>query len=194
MTQVSIVYFSGYGHTKKVADAIVAKMTAAGAKADLIVVDSEGNVPEAAWETLAASDAIVLGAPTYMGTVPWQFKKFADATSKVWFGQGWKNKLMAGFTNSASMNGDKHSTIAYLMTLAMQHSCIWVGTGLMPANSKAAVRTDVNYLGAYSGLMTQSPSDASAEEAPGPGDLATAHAFADRVLAVAAMFHPATVG
>jgi len=36
------------------------------------------------------------------------------------------------------MNGDKLSTLHYLFTLAMQHSGIWVGTGLMPSNSKAA--------------------------------------------------------
>jgi multimeric flavodoxin WrbA len=57
-----------------------------------------------------------------MGSVTWQFKKFADTSSKVWFTQGWKDKLFAGFTNSATMNGDKLSTLHYLFTLAMQHA------------------------------------------------------------------------
>jgi multimeric flavodoxin WrbA len=106
-----------------------------------------------------AADAIIFGSPTYMGTVSWQFKKFADASSKPWFSQKWKDKVGAAFTNSATMNGDKLSTLHYLFTLGMQHSMIWVGTGLMPANSKAAQRNDINFVGSFSGLMAQSPSD-----------------------------------
>ena len=81
------------------------------------------------WATLNEADAIIMGSPTYMGSVSWQFKKFADATSKPWFSQAWKDKVFAGFTNSATMNGDKLSTLHYLFTLAMQHGGIWVGTG-----------------------------------------------------------------
>jgi multimeric flavodoxin WrbA len=46
-----------------------------------------------------------------MGTAPWQFKKFADASQKVWFTRGWQDKVFAGFTNSASLNGDKQVTL-----------------------------------------------------------------------------------
>jgi NAD(P)H dehydrogenase (quinone) len=120
-----------------------------------------------------------------MGSVSWQFKKFADASSKVWFGQGWKNKLAAGFTNSASMNGDKLSTLHYLFTLSQQHSMLWAGTGMMPSNSKAATRNDINYVASSSGLMTATPSDASVDEMV-PGDIATAQAFGARIKEVAA--------
>lgn len=123
-----------------------------------------------------------------MGSVSWQFKKFADASSKPWFAQVWKDKVAAGFTNSASMNGDKLSTIHYMFTLAMQHSMVWVGTGMLPANTKAAVRDDINYLGSSAGAMAQSPSDASAEEGPLPGDLATAELFGRRVVETALRF------
>ena len=34
---------------------------------------------------LAAADAVVFGSPTYMDGPSWQFKKFADASSKPWF-------------------------------------------------------------------------------------------------------------
>jgi multimeric flavodoxin WrbA len=85
------------------------------------------------------------------------------------------------------MNGDKHSTLHYLITLAMQHSGIWVGTGLMPSNSKAAQRNDVNYVGSFAGAMAQSPSDAGAADML-PGDLETARLFGERVAAVTAKF------
>lgn len=180
--QIVVVYFSGYGHTKRVAESV-----AQGAGASLLAVDQEGNLPEGGWEQLAAADAIIFGAPTYMGNVPWQYKKFIDATSKPWYHQQWKDKIAAGFTNSASMNGDKLSTLHYLFTLSQQHSMIWVGTGLMPSNSKAATRNDVNYVASFSGAMATSPSDASVDEML-PGDLETARLFGVRVAEVTAKF------
>ena len=181
MSKIVIVYHSGYGHTAKVAQAV-----AEGSGGALLTIDAEGNLPAGGWEQLAAADAIVFGSPTYMGTVSWQFKKFADASSKPWFTQQWKDKLAAGFTNSATMNGDKLSTLHYLFTLSQQHSMLWVGTGLMPSNAKESTRNDINYVGSYSGLMTATPSNASPDEMV-PGDLATAQAFGKRVAQATAL-------
>ena len=175
MSKIVVVYHSGYGHTVKQAEAV-----AEGARAELIAIDAEGNITEAQWAILDTADAIIFGSPTYMGNVSWQFKKFADASSKAWFTQKWKDKVFGGFTNSATMNGDKHSTIHYFMTLAMQHSGIWVGTGLMPSNSKAAKRDDINYVGSFAGAMMQTPSDASADEVV-QGDLETARLYGERI-------------
>ena len=180
MANVAIVYHSGYGHTQRMAQAV-----AAGCGGQLIAIDADGNLPAGGWEQLKAADAIIFGSPTYMGSVSWQFKKFADASSKPWFGQAWKDKLAAGFTNSATLNGDKHSTLHYLITLAMQHSMLWVGTGMMPANSKAATRADINNVGSFSGLMTATPSDASPDEMVS-GDIATARQFGERLASVVA--------
>jgi multimeric flavodoxin WrbA len=180
--KISVVYHSGYGHTAKQAQAV-----AQGAGASLIAINAEGNITDADWAALQASDAIIFGSPTYMGGASWQFKKFADASSKYWFSQQWKNKIAGGFTNSATMNGDKHSTLHYLITLAMQHSMLWVGTGLMPSNTKAAQRNDVNYVGSFAGAMMQSPSDASPDEVL-PGDLETARLFGQRVAEITQQF------
>jgi NAD(P)H dehydrogenase (quinone) len=179
MAKMVVVYHSGYGHTQRMAQAV-----AEGAQAELIAIDADGNVPEGAWDTLAAADAIIMGSPTYMGTVSWQFKKFADASSKAWYSQAWKDKLFAGFTNSAALNGDKGSTLNYLFTLAMQHGGLWVSQGIMPSSTKAARRDDPNYLGSYAGAIAQSPADAGAGDMA-PGDLQTARAFGARVAAVA---------
>ena len=182
MAKVAVVFHSGYGHTLRMAQAV-----AEGADAELLAIDAEGNLPEGGWELLAAADAIIFGSPTYMGNVSWQFKKFADASSKPWYVQAWKDKLAAGFTNSSGLNGDKQGTLTTLFTLAMQHSMIWVSQGLMPSNSKAAQRNDVNYLGSYAGAIAQSPSDASPAEML-QGDLDTARLFGQRVAEVAAKF------
>jgi NAD(P)H dehydrogenase (quinone) len=172
---ISIVFHSGYGHTAKIAQAV-----AEGSGATLLAIDENGNLAPEAWETLAASKAIIFGTPTYMGNVSWQFKKFADASSAVWFKQGWKDKFAAAFTNSASVGGDKQSTLYTLFTLSQQHSMLWVGTGMMPANAKASTRDDVNYLASFAGLATATPSDASVDEMV-PGDLKTARLFGERV-------------
>lgn len=185
MSNIVIVYHSGYGHTQKLAEAVHAGAQDAGATVRLLAV---GDIDDASWAALDAADAIVFGAPTYMGGPSAQFKQFADATSKAWFTQKWKDKIAAGFTNSASMNGDKFSSIQYLWTLSQQHGMIWVGTGMMPANSKAATRNDVNYLGGFGGALSQSPSDASPEEGPLPGDLETAKLFGERVVAITNQF------
>ena len=182
MSDIVIVFHSGYGHTAKVAEAVAS--TSGG---QLLAIDAEGNLPEGGWEALAAAKLIAFGSPTYMGMASWQFKKFADASSKPWYSQVWKDKLAAGFTNSATLNGDKHSTLHYFMTLAMQHSMVWVGTGMMPANNKAATRDDINNVGSSGGLMTATPSDASVDEMV-PGDIATAKAFGDRLKAAVAKF------
>ncbi len=182
MSDIVIVFHSGYGHTVKVAEAVAA--TSGG---QLLAIDAEGNLPEGGWEALAAARMIVFGSPTYMGMASWQFKKFADASSKAWFTQQWKDKLFAGFTNSASMNGDKLSTLQYFMTLAMQHSGVWVGAGMMPSNNKAATRDSINYVASFAGLMTTTPSDASADEMV-PGDIATAKVFGERLKAAVGKF------
>ncbi len=182
MANVAVVFHSGYGHTLRMAQSV-----AEGAGAELVAIDADGNVSLEGWATLNDADAIIMGSPTYMGSVSWQFKKFADASSKPWFSQAWKDKIFAGFTNSATMNGDKLSTLHYLFTLAMQHGGIWVGTALMPANSKAAQRNDINFVGSFSGAMAQSPSDSSPAEML-PGDLETARLFGKRVAEVAAKF------
>lgn len=184
MSNVYIVYASGYGHTKKAAEAVHrGAASVPGTQATLVNVN---DVTDATWEALAQADAIVFGAPTYMGGAAADFKKFADATSKPWFTQAWKDKIAGGFTNSASLNGDKYATLMYFVTLAMQHSMVWVGTGLMPANHSGAQRNDLNRMGSSIGPMTQSDADVGPDVAPPAGDLATCESYGKRIAEFAA--------
>ncbi|WCM90379.1 flavodoxin family protein [Acidovorax sp. NCPPB 3576] len=183
MAKIAVVFHSGYGHTQRLAQAV-----AEGANAQLVAIDADGNLPEGGWETLQAADGILFGTPTYMGGPSWQFKKFADASSKAWFGRSWQDKVFGGFTNSASLNGDKQGTLAYLHTLASQHGGIWVSLGLMPSNAKAATRNDLNNLGGSVGVLAQSPSDASVQEML-QGDLDTGRSYGARVAEIARRLH-----
>ncbi len=173
MAKVAVVFHSGYGHTQRVAE-FVAK----GAGADLVTIDADGNLTDAQWATMDAADAIIMGSPTYMGMASWQFKKFADATSKKWFTGAWKDKVAGGFTCSASPSGDKLSTIQYFITLSMQLGMIWVGQPSMNNGT-------INRLGSTSGVMAQVGPQSPASDIP-QGDLDTAEAYGQRVAEVAA--------
>ena len=179
MAKVVVVFHSGYGHTQRMAQSV-----AQGAQAQLLEIDADGNLPEGGWDALAAADGIIFGSPTYMGSVSWQFKKFADASSKPWYTQAWKDKIFGGFTVSANLNGDKQSTLNYLMTLAMQHGGVWAGTGQMYNNTRASQRSDINYLASNGGPMAQVAGDAGAADM-NPGDLETGRLFGARIAKLA---------
>ena len=182
MPKIAIVYFSGYGHTAKQAEAVRAGAeSVTNAAVRLYRINEVGDLPNGALEELDFVDALVYGSPTYMGGPAWQFKKFADSTAKAFFARKWKDKLAAGFTNSASINGDKYSTIQYFWTLSQQHGQFWIGTGLLPANKKSNLPTDVNWTAGFAGALAISPSDASPDEAPQSGDLETAKLLGRRV-------------
>jgi multimeric flavodoxin WrbA len=133
---------------------------------------------------LAAADAIIFGSPTYMGGPSWQFKRFADASSKPWFADAWKDKVFGGFTNSASINGDKLNTLQYFVLLAGQHGGLWVSLAVKPANVKASKRDDPNRMGSYIAPMAQCDADAAPDEMS-TGDLETDRLYGARVAAFA---------
>lgn len=181
--QVAVVYHSGYGHTRVQAEAVAAGAAAvAGARAILIPVERHAEH----WPDLDQADAIVFGCPTYMAGPSAPFKAFLDATSGRWAEQRWKNKLAAGFTNSAGLNGDKLATLQQLALFAMQHGMVWVGLGLLPGNhTSQGSPADLNRLASFLGAMAQSNADQSPELAPPPSDRATAEHLGARVAAAA---------
>jgi NAD(P)H dehydrogenase (quinone) len=184
MAKIAIVYHSGYGHTAKVAEHVrIGAARAEGVEVTLYMADDLTSPEAGPWDELAAADAIIFGAPTYMGSASAVFKQFQDATSKPWFSHAWKDKIAAGFTNSGSLYGDKGTTLLQMATLAAQHGMIWVGTGMMPGYN--ASTKDINAVHNRSsftvGLGTQSLTDKPAEETPDRFDLETSEQFGERV-------------
>jgi NAD(P)H dehydrogenase (quinone) len=179
VARVVVVYHSGYGHTKAQAKAVArGAESVPGTQVALIPVDQA----EARAAEIDAVDAVVFGAPTYMGSVSAPFKAFMDWSSKAWFARAWKNKIAAGFTNSGSQSGDKLNTLVQLAVFAMQHGMIWVGLDLMPGNnnSKGSVE-DLNRLGSFLGAMAQSNVDQGPDVAPIDSDRKIAEYLGKRV-------------
>ena len=179
MATIAVVFHSGYGHTARQAEAVARGAgSVAGVEARLLGVDEA----QREWEWLAAADAIVFGAPTYMGSLSAPFKAFMDASSKAWFTLAWRDKLAAGFTNSGSHSGDKLNSLIQLAVFAAQHSMVWVGLGLMPGNnSSKGSPEDLNRAGFFLGAGAQSNVDQGPGHGPSASDLRTAEHLGRRV-------------
>ncbi|HEX7655103.1 MAG TPA: flavodoxin family protein [Verrucomicrobiae bacterium] len=181
MPTISVIYFSGAGHTAKLADAVHKGAAAvAGVTTNLIAINGDDITKgryanDEVFAKLDASDAIVFGSPTYMGGPAAQFKAFADATGSRWFSSAWKNKLAGGFTVSMSPSGDKLNTLQYFFTLAMQHGMVWIGSDQMPLQPNG-----VNRLGSTSGVMGQAGQE-SPDVAPSEGDKLTGELYGKRI-------------
>jgi len=186
MSTVSIVFFTGSGHTAKLAEAIHKGATSVdGVQANLIAISGDDITKgryknDAVFAQLDASDALIFGSPTYMGGPAAQFKAFADATGERWFRSAWRDKLASGFTVSNSPSGDKSGTLQYFHTLAMQHGMFWVGLGELPMQPNG-----INRLGSFGGAMAQAGFD-SPEVAPNAEDKLTGELLGKRVAQFAA--------
>jgi NAD(P)H dehydrogenase (quinone) len=171
--RIAVVFHSEEGHVAKLAQRVADGISQiSGAAASLHSVD---KLDDPLWATLEGSDAIVFGCPTYMGGPSAAFKRFAEASLPVWAQRGWTSKLAAGFTHSQAMSGDKLNTLQYFSILAAQHGMVWVNLDLLPGwcREKASI-DDLNRIGSWLGVMSQSNGDGPLETNPRQSDLDTA--------------------
>lgn len=186
--RVAVVYHSVYGHTARQADAVRQGVNQVeGVDSLLLSVEKA----QTRWDDLAAADAIIFGAPTYMGSASAGFKVFQDATSNAVLAKGfaWKDKIAAGFTNSGARSGDKLSTLIQIALFAAQHGMHWINLALPPANnSTTGSDEDINRLGFWLGAAAQSNVDQGPDAAPPESDLETARHLGRRVAQATADF------
>lgn len=175
---IAIIYHSGYGHTRMVAEAIAAGARTVCREVQLLsVLEAQENI-----DLLHEADTLVFGCPTYMGTVSAAFKSFMEATGKFWYRQRRKDKWAAGFTNSSTRNGDKLNTLQQLALFAAQHSMIWISLGILPRFEADQQLEEPNGMASYLGLMTQS--DNATSSLNPPAGLETARLFGERIARV----------
>jgi NAD(P)H dehydrogenase (quinone) len=187
MLTIAIAYHSGYGHTARQASAAAEGVESVhGAHAHVHDVTA---LTDGLWSALAAADGIIFGSPTYMASPSAAFQTFAEASSRVWQHRGWQDKIAAGFTNSAGVNGDKLNTLTSIALLAAQHGMHWVSLGLPPGwlYTSTGSSDDLNRLGGFLGAMAHSPSDLGPDVAPADADLRTAHHLGRRVAQTAVL-------
>lgn len=185
MTKIAIIYHSGFGHTKLQAKAVYeGAASCPDTEAVLYTVEEASEK----LDELDSADAIILGCPTYMGSMSADMKKFLEAAAKKWFTLEWKDKVAGAFTNSSSFSGDKLNTLVGLVINAMQHGMIFVGLGQSPAYSDPDSMNSIqgpgpevlNRVGSFIGPMATS-FQVDPPGAPSTGDIETARAYGVRV-------------
>lgn len=195
MKTVSIVYFSGSGTTESVAKLIATGIeTVALVKCHVLRIIPE-QIINGRWkhdqtlDTLAVSNGIIFGSPTYMGSIAAPFKAFMETTSELWASQSWKNKIAGGFTCCSSPSGDNLNSLIQLAVFAAQHGMVWVGQSELPGKyASGGSPDDANRLGSFLGLATQVTTGESLSQSPS-GDRQTAILFGRRIAEITKKFN-----
>ena len=76
---VAVLFHSGFGHTARQAEAVRRGIERVAGASVLYLTSDEA---QGRLDDLELADAIIFGAPTYMGSVSGPFKTFMDSTSK----------------------------------------------------------------------------------------------------------------
>ncbi len=102
MKRLLIVYYTGRGTTKRMAEAI-----GKGAQGQGVEVEIK-TVEDCSLNDLAEADGIVVGSPTYFSNVAWQVKKLVDESIELYRkGRSLKDKVGGCFTSSGTRRDGK---------------------------------------------------------------------------------------
>ncbi len=119
MAKIIVIYYSQTGNTKKMAELITEGAKKEGVEA--IVKDiKDVNVSE-----LLNYEGIILGSPTYYGTMAYQIKKLLDDSVK--FHSKLEGKAGAAFSSSANIAGGNETTILDILNAMLIHGMIIQG-------------------------------------------------------------------
>ena len=119
MPRALVVYYSRTGNTEKMARCIAAAIAEEGVEVEC------KSVADTSTEDLLAADGIVLGSPTYYGTMAAEMKKLLD-DSVEHHGQ-LEGKVGAAFTSSGVLGGGNETTVNDLLHALLIHGMILQG-------------------------------------------------------------------
>ncbi|MFH1641117.1 MAG: NAD(P)H-dependent oxidoreductase [Candidatus Omnitrophota bacterium] len=119
MAKALVIYYSRGGNTKKMADNITEGLKKEGLEAVIKGV-ADVNVDE-----LLEYDAIIMGSPTYYGTMAAEIKKLLDDSVK--FHGKLEGKVGAACASSANIAGGNETTILDILNAMLIHGMIIQG-------------------------------------------------------------------
>jgi NAD(P)H dehydrogenase (quinone) len=119
MAKAIVIYYSRTGNTKKMAEFI-----AEGLEKEKIEVFLK-KTEEVKVEELLKYDAIIIGSPTYYGTMAYPIKKLLDDSVK--FHGSLDGKVGAAFSSSANIGGGNETTILDILNAMLIHGMIIQG-------------------------------------------------------------------
>ncbi len=140
--KVLVLYYSMYGHIRKMADAVVEGAREAGAEVTLLRVPEtlpaevlqkmyapapDESIRVATPDDLKAADAIIFGVPTRYGNMCGQMQQFLDSTGGLWATGALVGKVGSGFVSTATQHGGQETTLRALHTALLHHGMVIVG-------------------------------------------------------------------
>jgi NAD(P)H dehydrogenase (quinone) len=119
MPRVLIVYYSRSGNTEA-----MARLVAEGVKSGGVEVECK-KVEDTSVDDLLAADGIILGSPTYYGTMAAEIKKLLD--DSVRYHGKMDGKVGAAFSSAGGRGGGNETTIMDMLRALMIHGIIVQG-------------------------------------------------------------------
>ena len=119
MAKILIIYYSRSGNTKKMASLVEAGVTSEGM--DVTLKDALKTKAK----ELLDYDGIIIGSPTYYGTMAAEIKKLLD--DSVTFHGQLEGKVGAAFSSAANIGGGNETTITDILKAMLIHGMIIQG-------------------------------------------------------------------
>jgi NAD(P)H dehydrogenase (quinone) len=116
VAKVLVCYYSKTGNTEKMAQIISKKMEEQDFAVDL------KRVEQTRIDDLLEYDCLILGSPTYYGSMAWPIKKLLDDSVK--FHGRLKGKVGGAFSSAANVGGGNETTILDMLNALLIHGMI----------------------------------------------------------------------
>lgn len=198
--KVLIVYYSMYGHTLQLAQAVEeGARSVAGAQVELrrvqefdavieatkknagvqAATEKQKDIPICTVEDLRSADAVIFGSPTRFGNMTAQMKQLIDSTASVWLKGEMEGKPAGVFTSTGSTHGGQETTLITMMIPLLHLGMIICG---VPYSTEGMLHTEARGGTPYGASTIAGP---MGELQPTAGDLLIARALGKRVAEVA---------
>jgi len=198
--KVLIAHYSLLGHTNRLAEAVMhGAKEIEGAEVKLMRVPeilseeerrrrgsgdfskSFENIPVCSQNDAAMADAIIIGAPTYLGNMCAQMQLFLNSLGKLWRDGTLVGKVGSAFTSSGSQHGGQEAALLSVHTTMLHMGMIVVG---LPYTFHGQLRIDEITGGTPYGATTIAGQ--KGERMPSENELAAARFQGKHVASIAA--------
>ena len=119
MVKVLVVYYSKTGNTEEMAKAVERGLRSEGI--DCV----RKKVGETTVDELPAFDGLIVGSPTYFGTMATEIKKFFDESIKYYGKLG--GKVGGAFASSGALGGGNETTVLDILKALLIHGMVIQG-------------------------------------------------------------------
>lgn len=148
MTNIAIIYYSAYGHTYRLAQALEEGAKSQGAQTrlrkvrelapDEVIATQQGwkdhraateHIVEATLDDLEWADGYAFGTPTRFGNPSAQLKQFLDTAGGLWQRGVLADKAVTSFTGAMNPHGGQETTIVALNNVFYHWGSIIIPVG-----------------------------------------------------------------